>query len=239
MIRARCTKKTSGILPEILVLVCPLGAGGSTCISSICTNYDRKAVLFSTQSTEFSFYPSEWLAEYFGLFNIKRPQGKLSQTLIAMTKLVSLELIVIEDFQDLKGVHSRHLAKLINDLADLSREVPGLRALITINSESLDWLKSILDESTLIPFLITLDPLRNDRALKDFIVRHVNSPSNVVRELLETPSVVDMLFYSADGSIGRLVMMLDMFARNIKATSSSELLSSMDYIINLLQVRRK
>jgi hypothetical protein len=67
----------------------------------------------------------------------------------------------------------------------------------------------------------------------------VSSSNNVVREILDTPSVVDMLYQSADGSIGRLVMMLDMLAGNIEASSSGELLSSVDYVINLLQVRRK
>jgi hypothetical protein len=239
MIRSRCNKKVSGILPEILVLVSPLGAGASACISSICANHDLKAVVLSTQSAEFSFYPSEWLAEYFGLFSIKRPQGRLSQTLISMTKLVNLELIVIEDFQDLKAFHPRHLVKVIDDLANMSNKVPGLRALISINSESLDWLKSILNESSLIPFFITLEPLRNDRSFKHFIAQHVSSSNNVVREILDTPSVVDMLYQSADGSIGRLVMMLDMLAGNIEASSSGELLSSVDYVINLLQVRRK
>ncbi|MEB0222985.1 hypothetical protein [Pseudomonas sp. 10S4] len=239
MIKAKFTMKTVGGLPEIIVLVGPLGAGMSTCVSSICADFGCRAVALSTQSVESSFYPSEWLTEYFGLFNIKRPKGQLLRTLIAMTKLVNLKLVVLEDFQDLKVFHSRHLAKLIDDLARMRDAIPELCILITINRASLAWLKSILDDSPLIPFLIMLEPLQNDRSFKDFIAQHANLSSGVMREILDTPSVVDMLFQSADGSIGRLTMMLDMLAEKIESSSNMELLSSVKYVTDLLRVRRK
>jgi hypothetical protein len=128
---------------------------------------------------------------------------------------------------------------VIDDLAKMRDAIPELCILITINSASLAWLKSILDESPLIPFLITLEPLKNDRSFKDFIAQHASSSSGMMREILDAPSVVDMLFQSADGSIGRLTMMLDMLAENREASSSIELLSSVKYITDLLQVRRK
>ncbi|WP_432669605.1 hypothetical protein [Pseudomonas umsongensis] len=238
-IRNRIATEPSDDPQEFLVMTGPLGGGMSTCAAAICKEFGSSAVALDTQSAEFSYRPAEWLSEYFGLFDIKCPQDKLSRSLIAMAKLVNLKVIMLEDIQDLKVHHFRRVEKIFDDLVMMRAAIPGLSVLITVKCASLPWLKSVLEKLSIRPFLIELEPLANDKYLKQFIAQHAYPSRIITHELLETTFIVDVIFDSVNGSIGRLLMMFDLLGKNIEESSSEELLSFAIYVADLLKVQRK
>jgi hypothetical protein len=238
-IRNRIATEPSHGQQEFLVMTGPLGGGMSTCAAAICSEFGSRAVALNIQSAEFSYRPADWLSEYFGLFDIRCPQGKLSRSLIAMAKLVNLKVIILEDIQDLKVHHFRHVAKIFDDLVLMRAAIPGLSILITVKCASLTWLKSVLEKLSISPFLIELEPFVNDKYLKQFIAQHAYPSRVITHELLEATFIVDVIFESASGSIGRLLMMFDLLGKNAEESSSEELLSFAIYMADRLKVRRK
>ncbi|MBD8148177.1 hypothetical protein IFT37_20540 [Pseudomonas fluorescens] len=223
---------------DILVFSGKHGLGMSTCVQHIAYVLGRKCVVLSNQAAELSFFPSQWLAEYFGLFTIKCSSTQLPRSLVAIAKLVELKVIVIEDFQDFKSIPPRHISTIIDDLTALRRAVPGLCIILTVADNSLSWLKYAISELSLVSAIVTMRPLLRGTDFSSFINGYVYAKRRGYLDVLSVPKVLELLYQLFELSIGRLVLAIDMVVRAAVELPYESLLIRVEVIVIALRGQR-
>lgn len=236
--RARLQIASINDTADILVLTAPPGAGMSVCVSALCRELNRSAVILSNQLAEYSCQPTEWLSDYFGLFEAKSLPRKMSAPLRTIATLVSLRLVVVEDVHDWQRYRAKYLERIFDDFRILRSSIYELKIILTINGAYLPWLRTSLADMEVCMCEVPLEYMCDDCEFKNFVDHYMCSSSRAVRNMLEDPLATKLLFKASNGAVGRLVMMLDYLNFNSKGKGKKELLCILQRIADLLCMRK-